>query len=36
MVNVSDEMGLKQRRFDQNDCRLTLHLNIEKSNKKKS
>ena len=34
--NVGDDQagGLRYRRFDANDCRLSLHLNIEKSNKK--
>lgn len=34
VINMSEERGLRYRRFDPNDCRLSLHLNIEKSNRK--
>ena len=36
VINANDDQvgGLRYRRFDANDCRLSLHLNIEKSNKK--
>lgn len=34
IMNVSEDKGLQSRRFNKNDCRLALHLNIEKSNKK--
>lgn len=36
MNNLSDGLGLRARRFDPTDCRISLHLNIEKSAKKKA